>query len=114
MKRILITGSNGFIGQELLHQALANPDIELLALSRGDNRFYTNKGYTYIAADVCRKSEMTKVINEFRPDIVIHTVALANVDICEREPDNCKKNNVLPVEILVSLAERYNFHLIHL
>jgi len=114
MKKILITGSNGFIGQEIMHEALTNSDAELTALSRGDNRFSHKGNYRYICADVCNAEHMEEVISEFHPDCVIHTVALANVDVCEKEPELCEMINVQSVKILVALAEKYSFQLIYL
>jgi len=114
MKKILITGSNGFIGQEIVHQALVNSKIEVIALSRGDNRFSHKDGYRYLSANVCNAEQMEAIVNEFRPNSVIHTVAMANVDVCEKEPDLCKMINVQSVKTLVALAEKYNFQLIYL
>ena len=113
-KKILITGSNGFIGQEIMHQALAVSDIELIALSRGENRFRQKDGYTYISADVCNEAEVNNIIEQFRPDCVIHTVAMANVDDCEKDPASCRLVNVESVKYLIDAAEKYNFHLIYL
>jgi len=113
-KKILVTGSNGFIGQEILHQALAASDIELVALSRGENRFHKREGYTYLSADVCDEEEIARLIDEFRPDAVIHTVAMANVDECEKDPASCRLVNVESVKYLKKAAEKYNFHLIYL
>jgi len=114
MKKILITGSNGFIGQEIMHQALVNSEAEIVALSRGDDRFSHKGSYRYVSADVCDAEQMEKIIKEFRPDCVIHTVAMANVDVCEKEPELCETINVQSVKTLVELAEKYNFQLIYL
>jgi len=114
MKKVLVTGSNGFIGQEIMHQSLADFKVELFALSRGKDRSSIKEGYTYISADICDETEMEKVINEYRPDCVIHTVAMANVDVCEEDIKLCEKINVQSVKELVLLAEKYNFHLIYL
>lgn len=119
MKKILVTGSNGFIGQEILYQALVAGKIELFALSRGENRFSTQDfsvpgAYTFISVDVCDDVQMERAIKEYQPDCVIHTVAMANVDDCEKDPDLCEKINVQSVRQLVSLAEKHHFHLIYL
>lgn len=112
--KILITGSNGFIGQEILHQALTVSDVDVIALSRGENRFHREEGYTYISADVCDEVEINTIIDKFRPDCVIHTVAMANVNECEKDPASCRLVNVESPRYLVTAAEKYNFHLIYL
>lgn len=114
MGKILITGSNGFIGQELVGQALSREGIDLIAVSRGKNRAQTKEDLTYISADVCDEQALTSVIDDYKPDTVIHTVAMANVDLCEGDPIECDRVNVTPVKYLAQLAERYGFHLIYL
>ena len=39
MKTILITGSNGLLGQKLIDLYLENNDVNLIATARGDNRY---------------------------------------------------------------------------
>lgn len=114
MNKILITGSNGFIGQELVNQILNRGEMELIALSRGENRVRHSKDFLYISADVCDEETLGKIISEYKPDTVIHTVAMANVDLCEQDPSECDRVNVLPVDYLTRLAEQYEFHLIYL
>jgi len=114
MKRILVTGSNGFIGRETLSILIKDRDIEVIALSRGKNRHPSHPNYTYIDADVCDEAIMEAIIASHRPDVVIHTVAMAQVEACEENPVLCREINVNPVRTLVSLAVRYGFHLIYL
>lgn len=114
MKKILVTGSNGFIGQELVNQILLRQDMNPIALSRGDNRIQHEKEFIYQSADVCDEEALKSVIEEYKPDTVIHTVALANVDQCEADPVECNRMNVTPVQHLTRMAERFGFHLIYL
>ena len=46
--KILITGSNGLLGQMLLHKLRLDKNIELHAISIGDNRVSVKENYTYI------------------------------------------------------------------
>src|SRR5690606_27828895 len=87
---------------------------EVLALSRGENRFSQDGKYTYISADVCDVAELERVLESFQPDCVIHTVAMANVDVCEEDTESCNRVNVESVKTLCALAEKLNFHLIYL
>ena len=113
-KKVLLTGSNGFIGQKLLEKLLLEPAFEVLAFSKGENRHHNNEGYHYIDGDVCNESQLNTVFSEFNPDIVIHTVALANVDTCEKDVSECRKVNVDPIKTFVLLAQEHNFHFIQL
>ncbi len=112
--KVLITGSNGFIGQKLMTEILANKNVDLIALSKGDNRYPIREGYLYVKGDVCNSEHMEKVISQHTPHFIIHTVAMANVEACEANIEACEKVNVEPIETLVFLVEKYNSHLIHL
>ncbi|MDZ7613869.1 MAG: NAD-dependent epimerase/dehydratase family protein [Flavobacteriaceae bacterium] len=52
MKRILITGSNGLLGQTLLRKLQKKADVEVYALSKGANRLKNTFGYTYFNIDL--------------------------------------------------------------
>jgi dTDP-4-dehydrorhamnose reductase len=113
-KKVLITGSNGFIGQKMMTEVLADKNFDLIALSRGSNRYSNPEGYLYIDGDVCNPEQMAEVISQHRPHFIIHTVAMANVEACEANIEACEQVNVEAVKTLVSLAEKYDSHLIHL
>jgi dTDP-4-dehydrorhamnose reductase len=113
-KKVLITGSNGFIGQKMITEVLANKNFDLIALSRGNNRYSDPEGYLYIDGDVCNAEQMADVISQYRPHFIIHTVAMANVEACEANIEACEKVNIEPLKTLISLAGRYDSHLIHL
>lgn len=113
-KKILVTGSNGLLGQKLIH-ALANSSIfELVATSKGENRCLLTSGYTYISLDITDENNVEEVFKNVTPDIVIHTAAMTNVDACEQDHNSCLKMNVDAVGYLVKASEKYQVHLIHL
>lgn len=114
MIKVLITGSNGFVGQELLHQTIRAVDIEPIALSRGEDRFAEEGGYQYENVDICDAVELEQQIQTHQPQCLIHTVAWANVEQCESDPAQCYSVNTQPLIELIRLAEKYNFHLIYL
>lgn len=114
MIKVIITGSNGFIGQELLHQTIRAVDIEPIALSRGEDRFAKKSGYQYECVDIIDAVELERQIQIHQPQCLIHTVAWANVEECESDPAQCYHINTEPLKTLAHLAEKYNFHLIYL
>lgn len=111
-QKILITGSNGFIGQKLIDAVLTTEKYKLFALSKGSNRHSRLEGYQYIDADVCNKKQMTDVISQVKPDVIVHTVAMANVETCEVNPELCNNVNVVPIQIIIELSKIHHFHFI--
>jgi len=115
-KKILITGSNGLLGQKLVYRLLNQADIDIIATSKGNNRLRTQSGYTYHPLDITDEQAVKEVIAKFTPDIVINTAAMTNVDACETEQDACRKMNVDAVEYLINAlkTQHTNPHFIHL
>jgi dTDP-4-dehydrorhamnose reductase len=115
LKRILITGSNGLLGQKLVNKLKSGQKgFELIATARGENRISNTEGYTYQSLDITDQSEVKTVIGKFKPNVIIHTAAMTNVDACETEKDACRMLNVDAVSYLVEEAEKYYTHFIHL
>jgi dTDP-4-dehydrorhamnose reductase len=114
MKKVLITGSNGLLGQKLTERILARKDFELVATAKGENRFSTKEGYTYQEMDILDYDSLDNVIGKFLPSVVINTAAMTNVDTCETERDACWALNVTAVENLIKICDKYDVQLIQL
>jgi dTDP-4-dehydrorhamnose reductase len=112
--KILITGSNGLLGQKLVHLLSQKTDIQLIATSRGGNRLAFKDGYEYQEMDINNAEQVTEVIAKNRPDTIIHTAAMTNVDQCEGEKDLCWAMNVKALEYLTEACEKHNIFLCHL
>ena len=112
--RILITGSNGLLGQKLLHKLREDYSIQLIATSKGENRVSSKDGYTYISLDITNKEEVEKAIAEQLPDVVINTAAMTNVDLCEDKKHECDALNVDAVGFLADVCERIDAQLIQI
>lgn len=112
-KKILITGSNGFLGQKLI-ELLVNTECDLIATSRGENRCLVNSGYEYESIDIVNHAGVEKVFLRHRPDYVIHTAALTNADTCEADPERAEALNVTATKNIAQLCRQLNAHLIHI
>ena len=112
--KILITGSNGLLGQKLVFLLSQQADIQLIATSRGANRMDFTDGYEYQEMDITNAKQVAEVIEKVRPDAIIHTAAMTNVDQCEGEKDLCWAMNVKAVEYLTEACEKYQIFLCHL
>ncbi len=114
MKTILVTGSNGLLGQKITDLALLDQEIDLFASSKGPNRYPVASGYQYVDLDICDADQLFSTITKIQPDVIIHTAAMTNVDACEDDREACLKLNVDAVKSLATICSEKNIHLIHL
>lgn len=112
--KILITGSNGLLGQKLVHKLSKDPGVELIATARGENRLSNKEGYTYQPLDITDEKAVAETISKFKPHSLIHTAAMTNVDACEADKQGCDKLNVDAVKYIVEACKANNVHLVHL
>jgi dTDP-4-dehydrorhamnose reductase len=113
-KKVVVTGSNGLLGQKLIKLLVGKKDCEVFGLSRGENRLHSKSGYTYYSIDLTQEVELEKLLKAIEPDFLVHTAAMTNVDACELNPGECDRMNVEVVEHLVRILKPMNTHLIHL
>ena len=111
-KKILITGSNGLLGQKLV--SLLKNDHQLLATSTGQNIINDKSNFSYSSLDITDAKSVELLFHSFKPDVVINTAAMTNVDGCEDEKDKCYDINVKAVQTLADLCQDSNAHLIHI
>lgn len=114
MRTILVTGSNGLLGQKLIYALSANPDLNCIATGLGPNRMAMKEGYTYRSLDVRESDQLVALIDEFAPESIINTAALTNVDACEKLRDEAVALNVTAVASLAAICRARNIHLVHL
>ena len=112
--KVLITGSNGLLGQKLLDYYKQFPEVQLIATAKGADRYPFPGTYTYCALDITNQVEVNQVLTRFKPDVVIHTAAMTNVDACELDHAACDLLNVTAVQFLVNACNQVHAHLIHL
>lgn len=112
--KVLITGSNGLLGQKLLHKLREDRLIEIIATSKGANRVSEKEGYNYIELDITKEEEVKSVIFSESPDVIINTAAMTDVDACEDEKEKCYDLNVNAVQYLSNASKKINAHLVHI
>lgn len=119
--KILITGSNGLLGQKLVYKLKIKLGRNLIATARGENRLVDKSGYTYESLDITDEASVNQLFARYMPDVVINTAAMTNVDACETDKENCWKLNVdavkYQVNALTKLIDKnkdYHPHYIHL
>lgn len=107
--KILVTGSNGLLGQKII-KLLNKRGQEYLATSKGENRNSNCPDSKYTALDITEESQVHALISEYAPSHVIHTAAMTNVDACELNPEDCKQVNVLATKYLFEASVKVNAH----
>ena len=113
MQKILITGANGLLGQKLI--ALYNENSEVQTVATGIEKSRLGQGnYVYHAMDVTSVQDVDSVISEVKPDVIINTAALTQVDQCETDQELCWNLNVNAVDHLIQASRKNNCFLLHL
>lgn len=107
--RLLITGSNGLLGQKIVKLCLKR-GLTFLATSQGKNRNSLCPDSCYMPMDITNEEEVNHVFKSFQPTHVIHTAAMTNVDQCENDPDNCQLINVDGTRYLFEASIHQNAH----
>jgi dTDP-4-dehydrorhamnose reductase len=111
MKKVLITGSNGLLGQALFQ--LFQKKFRILATGIEDNSQFRTNENDYQILDITDIEKCKDVINGFRPDVIVNAASFTHVDECENKKELCWQINVKAVENLANLARRHDIHLIH-
>jgi dTDP-4-dehydrorhamnose reductase len=110
--RILITGSNGMLGQRAVQFYSSKENVELLATSVEEKSVVDS--VEYIPSDIKNRDEIKKVIHDYYPDFIIHTAAFTNVDLSEKLREDAWKINVKGVEYIAEAARAIDAHIIHI
>ncbi len=114
MKKVLITGANGLLGQKLVQLLSSDTEYTVLATARGERRIPLENKVNYQKLDVTDKSAVQDVITSFMPDVVVHTAAMTNVDACEDEQEACDLLNVQSVAFIADVLKGTATQLIHI
>ena len=116
-KRIMITGSAGSIGSEMVRQISEYNPAEMVLIDSAetpqhDIRLMMAKQFPNIKAEtivttICSKSRMEHIFETYRPDYVFHAAAYKHVPMMENNPCESIQNNVYGTKILADLSVKY-------
>ena len=107
--RILITGSNGLLGQKVVDLCLSK-GLPFLATSSGENRYSKCPETQYQTLDITDEANIKAVFDQYLPTHVIHTAAMTNVDACEAQPEACDLVNRQAVYMLARASQAIRAH----
>jgi dTDP-4-dehydrorhamnose reductase len=110
--RIIVTGSNGMLGQRTVQYYLSKKNVELLATSVEEKSLIDS--VEYVSCDIKCREKIKKVIYDYCPDFIVHTAAFTNVDLSEKMREESWKINVKGVEYIAEAARAIDASIIHI
>lgn len=114
MKKILVTGSNGFLGQKVVDLLAGDDRYKVTAISKGSNRNPNQVGYVFEQIDLLDHTKLTDFLSSHTFDTIVHTAAMTSVEACEADKAACQLINVDLVQTLASYCEKNQAQLVHL
>ena len=116
-KRILITGSAGSIGSEMVRQVAVYKPAAMMLIDQAetpehDIRLMMANSYPAIKAEtivtsICNEHRMNRIFSDFRPDYVFHAAAYKHVPMMEDNPSEAVQNNVYGTKVIADLSVKY-------
>jgi len=100
-RKLIVTGANGFVAGSVLAQA--GEEWQVHAVSRGEPLARRDQ-LCWHTCDPLVPAQLRQLFHEVRPDAVIHTAALADIDFCQTHPELARAVNVDLVRTLVDLC----------
>jgi UDP-glucose 4-epimerase len=95
--RIVVTGGAGFVGKELVRTLRAKADVLVADLLRFGRPNWLNgalEGVSFRLVDIRDAAAIRTLIEEFRPDVVVHLAAIHYIPECDADPANAVATNV--------------------
>lgn len=100
--RILVVGASGLVGGNLYQRFLINKNHILVGT------YHHYKLPHLIPLDITQGKEVTRIISEFKPEVVLHPAAYADVDGCEKNPQLCHEINNVGVRNVIDACGKVN------
>jgi len=108
IKRILITGGSGFLGGHLVTQAQKKYEVHALF---NKNPLQIKNIYAH-QFDLYQASQINALLKDIDPEVIIHTAAVANPDLCEDDPDSAMMVNIIATKELAKWAQQSEVRII--
>ncbi len=106
-KNILITGSNGLLGQSLLKNFSGKYVVSGCDLS--EESYNMNDLFNiYYPLDITQRDQIQRFFAEHKPEIIINAAAFTDVDRSEEQRDLCWAANVRGVEWIIEAVKEYS------
>ncbi|MCJ7508717.1 MAG: dTDP-4-dehydrorhamnose reductase [candidate division Zixibacteria bacterium] len=110
MKKVLITGANGLLGQKIV--GILSPAYKILACDLGPEFFLSSKT-SYNPLDIREKDKLMVLVKSFKSNWIINCASYTNVDGCEKNQTLAWSVNVDGVKNIVEVCQKLKINLIH-
>ena len=117
-KKVLITGSAGSIGSEMVRQIAIYKPSYMMLIDQAETplhyiRLMMKNNYPDIKAEtvvtsICKADRMEEIFSTFKPDYVFHAAAYKHVPMMEDNPSESVQNNVWGTKIIADLSVKYD------
>jgi FlaA1/EpsC-like NDP-sugar epimerase len=115
---VLVTGAGGSIGSELCRQIIRFQPSTILLLGKGENSIFAIDqelkncpepvALVPIIADVRDEERLTKIFEQYKPNVIFHAAAHKHVPLMETNMGEAISNNVLGTQVVANLADRFD------
>ena len=109
-KKVLITGGSGLLAVNWTLSLLNKYSITLIL----HNRKISILGVNTETAPLNSTKECLSILGKYRPDIVIHTVGLTDVEECEKKPDLATEVNAVLAGNIATACNELNIKLVYI
>lgn len=116
-KRVLITGSAGSIGMEIVRQVACFHPEKMMLIDQAETpqhdvrlmmkRDFPDVDCEVMVASISRLTRMENVFSTFRPDYVFHAAAYKHVPMMEDNPTEAVMNNVYGTKVIADMSVKY-------
>ena len=116
-KRVLITGSAGSIGSEIVRQVASFGPAKMMLIDQAETpqhdlrlmmaKDFPNVDAQIIVTSIDRRTRMEHVFSEFKPEYVFHAAAYKHVPMMEDNPSEAVLDNIQGTRILADLSVKY-------
>ena len=108
-RKLLVTGANGFVAGSVLAQA--GETWQCYGISRGSSPAQHQNLHWHVC-DSLTAAPWAELFRELRPDVVIHTAALADIDFCQANAGAAREVNVEFTRTLANLCADFGSRLV--
>lgn len=110
---ILVTGSNGLLGQHLCAQLISSGH-QVVGIGRGANRLTQLQSLRYEEVDITDGVHLQTVVKKVSPECIVHAAAMTQVDQCEEDKQSCYNINVSATRFLIDVAIELGCRLVYI